>query len=81
MLGWLAVMKESKEDNLASALQQVIRPSADPTEARPDSKAGKKKGKGKKAAEEDSVVPPKVLKARVKYNTVVYGLPNAVFDK
>merc|ERR1711865_153165 len=86
ILGWLAVMKESKEDNLASALQKVIRPAVVASDGggRPESKSGKKgKGKGKKgddAAGEDAAPAP-VLKGRVKYNTIVYGLPHTTFDK
>ena len=72
-------MKESKECNLASALQQVIRPQTTASkQGRPDSKAGKKKAKKK---DDKDLEPPKVLKSRVKYNTVVYGLPHAIFDR
>jgi hypothetical protein len=82
---WLPLLKESKELNLASALQQIIRPAkrdppAPESAGRPDSKSGKGKGKGKKkvaSAEE----PVRMPKNRVKFNTVVYGVPHVIFDK
>jgi len=55
--------------------------------SRPGSKAGKKKGskaKGGDTSTDENVShggTSQVLKQRVRYNTVVYGLPHAVFDK